>query len=168
MVGSVQDITEKREMERKLLETELNKQKLVAQAVVNAQEKDRAEIGKDLHDNVNQILTTAKLYLELALVEESERIRLIQRCASSISDAINEVRNISRSLVPASIGDLGLIESILDLSENVRATKKLKVQFNYYGNIDELLDDKRKLTLFRVSAGAGKQCAEAFRSRQFI
>ena len=150
MVGAVQDITEKREMERKLLETELNKQKLVAQAVVNAQEKDRAEIGKDLHDNVNQILTTAKLYLELALVEESERLRLIQRCAAGISDAINEVRTISRSLVPASIGDLGLIESIQDLSESVRATKKLKVQFSHKGPIDELLDDKRKLTLFRV------------------
>jgi PAS domain S-box-containing protein len=150
MVGSVQDITEKREMEKKLLETELNKQKLVAQAVVNAQEKDRAEIGKDLHDNVNQILTTAKLYLELALVEESERVRLINRCTSSISDAINEVRAISRSLVPASIGDLGLIESILDLTENVRATRKLKMHFNYDADIDELLDDKRKLTLFRV------------------
>jgi signal transduction histidine kinase len=150
MVGSVQDITEKREMEKKLLETELNKQKLVAQAVVNAQEKERAEIGKDLHDNVNQILTTAKLYLELALVDESEKDQLIMRCAASISDAINEVRTISRSLVPASIGDLGLIESIQDLVESVKATKKLKLQFRRDEQIDELLDHKRKLTLFRI------------------
>ena len=151
MVGSVQDITEKREMEKRLLETELNKQKLVAQAVVNAQEKERAEIGKDLHDNVNQILTTAKLYLELALVDEEEKDRLIQRCASSIMDAINEVRTISRSLVPASIGDLGLVESVQDLAESIRATKKMQVRFIHRGHIDELLDDKRKLTLFRIA-----------------
>lgn len=151
MVGSVQDITEKREMEKKLLETELNKQKLVAQAVVNAQEKERAEIGKDLHDNVNQILTTAKLYLELALVDEAEKDQLIRRCAAGISDAINEVRTISRSLVPASIGDLGLIESIQDLVESVRATKKLKLKFEHDEQIDELLDHKRKLTLFRIA-----------------
>lgn len=150
MVGSVQDITEKREMERQLLETELNKQKQVAQAVVNAQEKERAEIGKDLHDNVNQILTTAKLYLELAVVEEHERLQLIKRCAASITDAINEVRTISRSLVPASIGDLGLVESMQDLVESIRATKKLKVQFRHSGPIDDLLDEKRKLTLFRI------------------
>lgn len=151
MVGSVQDITEKREMEKRLLETELNKQKLVAQAVVNAQEKERAEIGKDLHDNVNQILTTAKLYLELALVDEGEKDRLIQRCASSIMDAINEVRTISKSLVPASVGDLGLVESVQDLAESIRATKKLQVRFTHKGHIDELLDDKRKLTLFRIA-----------------
>lgn len=151
MVGSVQDITEKREMEKRLLETELNKQKLVAQAVVNAQEKERAEIGKDLHDNVNQILTTAKLYLELALVDEGEKDRLIQRCASGIMDAINEVRTISKSLVPASIGDLGLVESVQDLAESIRATKKLQVRFTHRGHIDELLDEKRKLTLFRIA-----------------
>lgn len=150
MVGSMQDITEKRAMEKRLLETEVNKQKQLAQAVVNAQEKERAEIGKDLHDNVNQILTTAKLYLELAQVDEGERIRLIERCANSIMDAINEVRTISRSLVPASIGDLGLIESVQDLAESIRATKKLQVRFSCKGQIDALLDDKRKLTLFRI------------------
>ena len=74
MVGSMQDITEKKEMEKKLLKQELDKQKLVAQAVVNAQEKERADIGKELHDNVNQILSTAKLYLELAKTEEDEQI----------------------------------------------------------------------------------------------
>ncbi len=150
MVGSVQDITEKREMEKKLLEQELNKQKLVAQAVVNAQEKERAEIGKELHDNVNQILTTAKLYLELAKNEESERVELISRSADSISDAINEVRTISRSLVPASVGDLGLIDSIQDLVESVRATRKLRVTFHHTGDIDSVMDEKRKLMLFRI------------------
>lgn len=150
MVGSMQDITEKREMEKQLLKQELDKQKLVAQAVVNAQEKERAEIGKELHDNVNQILSTAKLYLELAKTEESERLDLINRSTDNISNAINEIRSISRSLVPPSVGDLGLIDSIQDLVENIRATKKLRVSFDYEGEIDELLDEKRKLMLFRI------------------
>jgi signal transduction histidine kinase len=150
MVGSMQDITEKREMEKKLLKQELDKQKLVAQAVVNAQEKERAEIGKELHDNVNQILSTAKLYLELAKNDHHERISLITRSTDNISDAINEIRNISRSLVPASVGDLGLIESIQDLVENIKATRKLGVEFYHYGKIDRILDEKRKLMLFRI------------------
>jgi PAS domain S-box-containing protein len=150
MVGSMQDITEKKEMERQLLKQELDKQKLVAQAVVNAQEKERAEIGKELHDNVNQILSTAKLYLELAKTEEEERLDLITRSTDNISNAINEIRSISRSLVPPSVGDLGLIDSIQDLVENTRATKKLQVSFFHEGEIDELLDEKRKLMLFRI------------------
>jgi PAS domain S-box-containing protein len=150
MVGSMQDITDKKELEKKLLKQELDKQKLIAQAVVNAQEKERAEIGKELHDNVNQILSTAKLYLELAQTDDEHRLDLINRSTNNISDAINEIRTISRSLVPPSVGDLGLIESVQDLVENIRATRKLHVEFYFTGNIDDLLDEKRKLMLFRI------------------
>ncbi|WP_205512940.1 PAS domain S-box protein [Longitalea arenae] len=150
MVGSMQDITDKKELEKKLLKQEVDKQKIIAQAVVNAQEKERAEIGKELHDNVNQILSTAKLYLELAQTDDDSRLDLINRSTKNISDAINEIRTISRSLVPPSIGDLGLIESVQDLVENIKATKKLHVEFYYSGTIDNILDEKRKLMLFRI------------------
>ena len=150
LVGSMMDITERKELEKRLLKQEVHRQKLVAQAVVNAQEKERAEIGKELHDNVNQILSTARLYLELAKSDEKERISLIKRSYDNIYDAINEIRTISRSLVPPSIGDLGLIDSIEDLAENIRATKKLYVEFCYGGDIDGLLGQKQKLMLFRI------------------
>jgi PAS domain S-box-containing protein len=150
MIGSMQNITEKKELEKQLLKQELDKQKSIAQAVVNAQEKERADIGKELHDNVNQILTTAKLYLEMAKHEETETTELINRCSDNISDAINEIRSISRSLVPASIGDLGLIVSIQDLVENINATKQLEMEFRHRGDIDATIDEKRKLMLFRI------------------
>ncbi len=150
MVGSMQDITEKREMERQLLKQQLGRQQIIAQAVVDAQEKERADIGKELHDNVNQILSTARLFLDLARTDENERFNLIKRSTQNISDAINEIRNISRSLVPGSIGDLGIIESINDLMETVKATRKLHVEFYHEGEADKLLDDKQKLMLFRI------------------
>lgn len=150
MIGSMQDITEQREMEKKLLKQELDRQKLIAQAVVDAQEKERADIGKELHDNVNQILSTVKLYLEVSKNDEVERLSLINRSTDSISEAINEIRNISRSLVPASISDLGLVESIQDLVENIRATRKLHIEFYHGGDIDALIREKQKLMLFRI------------------
>lgn len=150
LVGSMMDITERKELEKKLLKQEVDRQKLIAQAVVNAQEKERAEIGKELHDNVNQILSTARLYLELAKSDEKERLNLIKRSYDNIYDAINEIRSISRSLVPPSVGDIGLVESIEDLVENVRATKKLYIEFCYGGDVDALLGQKQKLMLFRI------------------
>ncbi len=150
MIGSMQDITEKREMETKLLKQELDKQKLVARAMVDAQEKERAEIGKELHDNVNQILSTTKLYLELAKNDNKERLNLIGRSAENIHEAIHEIRNISRSLVPSSIGDLGLQDSVNDLVENIRATRAIHVEFYPVGAFDEKIGDKLKLMLFRI------------------
>ena len=151
MVGSMQDVTEKREMEKKLLKQQLNKQKLVAQAVVDAQEKERSIIGKELHDNVNQILSTAKLYLEVAKSDDKERDNLIDMSTKSISDAINEIRAISRSLVPSSIGDLGLVESIQDLVDSIKFTRKLHVEFYHHDLIDDFLHEPLKLMLFRIA-----------------
>jgi PAS domain S-box-containing protein len=110
MVGSIEDITEKKRLEKKLIKQEIDKQKLVAQAVVDAQEKERASIGKELHDNVNQILSTAKLFLEVAKTKPKERVSMINRSAEQIMHAINEIRTITQSLVRPFISDLGLVE----------------------------------------------------------
>lgn len=53
IVCNFKDVTERKEMEKKIL-----------QASIDAQEREREEIGRELHDNVNQILTTARLYLD--------------------------------------------------------------------------------------------------------
>jgi PAS domain S-box-containing protein len=150
MVGSIEDVTEKKRLEKKLIKQEIDKQKLVAQAVVDAQEKERAEIGKELHDNVNQILSTAKLFLEVAKTSTRERAKLISRSAEQIHHAINEIRNISRSLVPPSISDLGLIESIKDLLDDIAVTKTIKVDFTNVGDIEGGINDNQKLMLFRI------------------
>jgi PAS domain S-box-containing protein len=139
-------------LEKKVLELqlELNKQKLLARAMVDAQERERAEIGKELLDNVNQVLSTTKLYLELAGSDNKERLSLINRSAGNIHNAIREIRNISRSLVPASIGDLGLLDSLIDLVESIQQTRGIRVEFYPMGNFDERLSDKTKLMLFRI------------------
>ena len=67
VIGAAQNITERKNLEEELLKNELDKQKAINQATVDSQEQERTEIGKELHDNVNQILTTTKLYLDLAL-----------------------------------------------------------------------------------------------------
>jgi len=150
MVGSMQDITEKKEMEKKLLLQELNKQKQIMQAVVEAQEKERAEIGKELHDNVNQILSTTKLNLESLKNRNEDWENLISRSVKNINHAINELRNISRSLVPSSIGDLGLIDSIHDLIENIKALNVVHVEFYPIGQLEDKISTQQKLMLFRI------------------
>lgn len=124
--------------------------KAVAQAVVDAQEKERAEIGYELHDNVNQILSTARLYLDLAKNDDKERMNLICKSSQSIANAISEIRQISRSLVPGSITDLGLVVSIMDLVESIELTKAIDVNFYHEGDIDAAITDKRKLMIFRI------------------
>ena len=150
VIGSMQDITDKKNMEKKLLQQELSKHKLIAQAMINAQEKERAEIGQELHDNVNQILSTGKLYIELAKSSEDQKNNLLEFCEENINNAINEIRKISRALVPSSIEDLGLTESINDLVEHINSTKSINVEFYTVCWSDEIIGSTQKLTLFRI------------------
>lgn len=150
MIGAAQDISERKRLENELLQNELEYKKLINQATVDSQEQERGEIGKELHDNVNQVLTTSKLYLELALANEEMRKELIKKSSKNISSVINEIRLLSRSLMDPSLGDLGIVDSIKDLTENINFTRKIHIAVEIEDEIEDLLDTKQKLTIFRI------------------
>jgi PAS domain S-box-containing protein len=146
MIGAAQDITERKKLEDELL----NQQKAINQATISVQEKERAEISKELHDNVNQVLTTTKLYLDLALANPELKDELIAKSSVNIINTIAEIRQLSQSLMIPSLGDLGLIDSIEDLIENINATKKITAVFVCEDVDENWLDENQKLTLFRI------------------
>lgn len=150
MIGAAQDISERKRLEQILIQKELERQKAINQATVETQEQERSEIGKELHDNVNQVLTTTKLYLDLALSNPEMKDELVQKSVKNIINVINEIRQLSRSLMDPSIGDLGLIDSIHDLVNNINLTRKIHVSLKAGDDIDEVLSKNQKLTIFRI------------------
>ena len=151
MIGSMQDITSRKELEQRLIEQEIGKQKMLTQATIDGQEKERKEIGKELHDNINQILSTTKLYLDMAQhTTDGETAEMIGISSKSIMEAINEIRKLSRSLVPPTLGDLGLIESVRDLCEAFTNMKTFNIEFTHRNIREKQLADNQKLMLFRI------------------
>jgi PAS domain S-box-containing protein len=150
LIGAAQDISERKRLEKELLQAELDYQRLLHQATVDSQEKERAEIGKELHDNVNQVLTTTKLYLDLATTDAGLRDELIRKSLQNINDVIQEIRHLSRSLMDPSIGDLGLLASIDDLIGSIHLTKQLQIKLEADEAVEDCLDANQKLTVFRI------------------
>lgn len=74
VICSFADITEQKRLASELIEQEIQKQKQITQATIDAQEKERREIGKELHDNINQHLNTTRLYLEVAKEKASGEV----------------------------------------------------------------------------------------------
>ncbi|HEV8285467.1 MAG TPA: PAS domain S-box protein [Chitinophagaceae bacterium] len=145
------DITERKKLEQKLIGGEINKQKIITRATIEGQEKERKEIGRELHDNINQILTTTQLYLEIAKgTADVKTLEMIQLSSKSIAHVIEEIRKLSRSLTPPALGDLGLVESVKDLCESIKTTQVFTIRF-YHKNFDEsILHENVKLMLFRI------------------
>lgn len=150
MIGAMQDISQRKKLEEQLLQKELEKQKSISKATIETQERERSQIGRELHDNVNQVLTTTKLYLELASSDAGLKDALLKKAQQNIMYVINEIRQLSRSLMNPSLGDLGLIASVADLVENIQATRKLHLIFEADEAIEERLPDALKLTIYRI------------------
>jgi PAS domain S-box-containing protein len=150
LIGAAQDITERKKLEQMVIHNELERQKAINQATVDTQEQERTEIGKELHDNVNQVLTTTKLYLDLAMSNPELKDELISKSSLNIMNVINEIRQLSRSLMDPSIGDLGLMDSIHDLIDNINLTRQLHVSLFVNYELEPCLAKNQKLTIFRI------------------
>ncbi|MEK7226118.1 MAG: histidine kinase, partial [Bacteroidota bacterium] len=127
------------------------KQKQLTQATIFGQEKERQEIGKELHDNINQHLNTTRLYLEVAKEKATgETLEMINLSHKSLTAMINEIRVLSQSLVPPTLGDLGLVESVQELCDSLRRAHKFNIDFYYRHFSEEELPGNLRLMLFRI------------------
>ena len=43
----------------------MQNQRIISRAIIKAEEKERNRLGAELHDNVNQLLVSARLYIAL-------------------------------------------------------------------------------------------------------
>lgn len=151
IICSFMDITEQKRMAQLLIDQEIQRQKQITQATIDAQEKERIEIGKELHDNINQHLNTTRLYLEVAKEKAGgEVLQMINLAHKNMAGIINEIRQLSQSLVPPTLGDLGLAESIQDLCDGLRRSHKFKIKFSRSHFEEEIIPDNLKLSLFRI------------------
>lgn len=150
LIGAVQDVTLRREAEIKLQQELLLKNKEIADAVIIAQENERRLIGAELHDNVNQLLTSATLYLNLARSENEGRETFFNKSEDMISLAIKEVRKLSHSLIPPSWSGETLVEAIKHLLEASENSGLFIVKKDLCGFSEEDVPFKLKLNLYRI------------------
>ncbi|MFN8288789.1 MAG: PAS domain S-box protein [Chitinophagaceae bacterium] len=151
VISSYADITEQRRMSQALIQQEIQKQKLITQATIDGQERERLEIGKELHDNINQHLTTTRLYLEVTKDKCSGEVQeLVNLAHKNLSDIVSEIRRLSQSLVPPTLGDIGLTESVQELCESLKRVHSFSMEFTHHSFAEKYLPDNMKLMIFRI------------------
>jgi len=149
-IGVVHDITEQKKLEAKLLHQKIQKEKEITQAVIAAQDHVSNELGKELHDNVSQILSTANIMLDYFQQNECEdKEDCLKKSREYILLAIKEIRKISKSLNTSRIKEelLGPVEEIVS---NLRLSLPVSVKFDFDLSLEKHLSAEQKLMIYRI------------------
>jgi PAS domain S-box-containing protein len=126
MFGTVQDITERYQIEEEL--------RLLSFRLVQIQEEERRNISRELHDQVGQVLTVLKLTLDRAVPLCSPEVKKqLEDGVNNIAELISIVRNISLSLRPSMLDDLGLLPTLFWYFDRFTTQTGIKVDFKHSG-----------------------------------
>ena len=135
-------------LEKILLEQRIQEQKKITRAVIIAQDMERSHMGQELHDNINQILAAAKIYLSVAGDGNEEIKELIKYPLKLIEDSIQEIRILCQKLVTP-IKNINLQALIIELLNMLSQRTKVKTSLSYVVSKDFVSDDI-KLTMYRI------------------
>ena len=150
ILGAIRDLTEKKKLEQQLLQEQEQKHKAVSQAGISAQETERSNISRELHDNVNQLLMSAKLFMNSAQTDPQKANEHIEKAITYQLMAVEEIRKLSKTLNTSLVKVIGLSRSIDDIIINMKAFQQIETRFQYDQKLDKLLSDDQKLMIFRI------------------
>lgn len=112
------------------------------------QEQTLQNISQEIHDNIGQVLSLAKLNLNI-LLPQCDHLPLMADTHHLVSGAINDLRNLSKSLNSDRITDIDLIDSIQHELQLLEKTKLFTICLNVTGDHFFIEKDK-KIILFRM------------------
>lgn len=140
---------ESQAMQRKLRE--------LTRQILRAQEEERKEISRELHDGVVQ--TLVGINVELTNLGKGAALSLralkakIARTRRLVEKSVRDVHRFARELRPAVLDDLGLIPALHAYSQSLAERKKLKIRMTAFHGV-EALGPAKRTALFRVAQEA--------------
>jgi signal transduction histidine kinase len=141
-------------------------QEAKAGIVLQAKEEERVRIGHELHDNVNQILSSGQLYLSMLDPGSDDFTEIKAKTMEILLLAIEEVRQLSKSMVTPGLKEGGLVTSVKELINELRFVKLFNIAFNHSDpDIIESLSQVKKLSIFRIIQEQSKNIVKYSKAR---
>jgi PAS domain S-box-containing protein len=133
MTGVARDVTPQKLAESNLKSAESSLRNM-ANRLISLQEEERRNIARELHDQVGQSLTGLKLMINQAMRSHKEKDdSAFEEAQLVITELIQQVREMSLTLRPSMLDDLGLLPTLLWYVERYTARTGIKVAFEHNG-----------------------------------
>ncbi len=144
------DISKLKELEWERLQGKMNEQKKITRAILQAQEKERNELGRELHDNICQILAAVKMKLTFCSSNHAVSLPFINEAISHLNEAVNETRNLSHRMLMPRFAERSLADALVNLA-NTYTHDKRTVTLNTTDDEEKNIPPPVKETLYRIA-----------------
>jgi len=141
ILSIIRDITERKDMERKLLDT-----------IISTEEKEREKFASDLHDELGPFLSGIKLYINELADDEilpEQRKELTDYLKEMVDEAVQKTRNISNQLMPNILLDYGLIKAVQSFCNKIDHVQQLNIQLKTNLN-EERFPQTLEVVFYRI------------------
>lgn len=119
-------------------------------ARVEVQEQTFQQIGKELHDNVCQLLGSSRVLLWLAEKKLTSPPDVMLKANESIGEAIQEIRELSRSLDKDWLERFSFADNLYREIERINDSFSQPLKANFSGPDSGFLTSSEQLILFRI------------------
>jgi PAS domain S-box-containing protein len=153
VAGIAEDVTERKEAEEQL-EHSTHLLQTFSRRLFDVQEEERRHLARELHDEIGQALTAAKINLQSVTGNgDSANFARLQETTAILDRLLGQVRQISLDLRPSMLDDLGLVPALRSLLDQQGRRASVAVRFSAE-NIPEKLDPEIQTTCFRIAQEA--------------
>jgi signal transduction histidine kinase len=126
----------------------------LSRQILSAQEEERKEISRELHDVIAQTLTginvrLAALKKEAALTTKGLD-RNITRTQRLVEKSVNIVHQFARELRPAVLDDLGLVPALHSFMKGFTTRTGVRTHLTAYAEVEQL-DAAKRTVLYRIA-----------------
>lgn len=132
-----------------LKQSQQDNQIIAMEAMLKGQEVERNRIGKDLHDSLGATLSTIKLHMSAITRSEQGAEQGLQKTKELLDDACEEVRKISRDMMPITLSNYGLNVALEELVDKFTTPAGPQVIYQVYG-LHKLGNRDVELFIYRV------------------
>ncbi len=136
---------------KEALNTANHQLRFLSRRLFKVQEEERRHLARELHDEIGQALTAAKLNLQSVIANgDRATVARLQETTAILDRLLGQVRQISLDLRPSMLDDLGLVPALRSLLHEQGRRASVAVSFSAE-NMPENLDPEVQTTCFRIA-----------------
>ena len=124
-------------------------QQQLLQTQLEIQEQTFNDISQEIHDNVGQILSLAKVQINIMTEGNEMNPEMLIDVKNNIGKAMSDLRDIAKSLSSERIKTLTIHSAVFNEAERISKSGIIRIQVNVNGEQKEM-NQQKKLVLFRI------------------